>query len=184
MNKGNAKSQFSKQEIFNALLELMNTTDYDEISISQISKKAQVSRNTFYRNFKSKQDVLRLKTEEMAQNYIENHKKLNQLSGQSITLILFEIIINDIEFTRILVKYKLLYLLTDDLFTRVVSENINNRKQFWEKYSRDQLHQLLSFTFGGFERFVAEQIINDSNPTALNWCNKFNGILDIITHFI
>ena len=45
-------------QITNALLELMKTMDYDSISITDIVAKAGVSRVTYYRHFKSKEDIL------------------------------------------------------------------------------------------------------------------------------
>lgn len=48
----------SKQYIMVALLNLMEQKDFDDISISEIVKKAGVGRATFYRNFNSKEDVI------------------------------------------------------------------------------------------------------------------------------
>ena len=48
----------SKTEITNALLKLMETTPYNEITVKQIVLETNLVRKTFYRNFKSKDDVL------------------------------------------------------------------------------------------------------------------------------
>lgn len=48
----------SKKEITDALLSLMQTAPYNEISVKQIIMEARLARKTFYRNFKSKDDVL------------------------------------------------------------------------------------------------------------------------------
>lgn len=42
-----------------ALLSLMRTKDYDSISVTEICRKAGVSRNTFYKSFKTKDNVFR-----------------------------------------------------------------------------------------------------------------------------
>ena len=52
------RSDASKALISDALLCLLKNTPYDEINISDICTLATVSRNTFYRNFKSKDAVL------------------------------------------------------------------------------------------------------------------------------
>lgn len=51
-------TDFTKQYITEAVLQLMNEKDFHEISITEIAKKAGVGRATFYRNFDSKEDVL------------------------------------------------------------------------------------------------------------------------------
>ena len=52
------RSNVSKALISEALLQLMKHIPYEEISISDLRTQATVSRNTFYRNFKSKDAVL------------------------------------------------------------------------------------------------------------------------------
>ena len=47
-----------KESITEALLRLMNKKNFYEISITEITKLAGVSRISFYRNFNSKEDVL------------------------------------------------------------------------------------------------------------------------------
>ncbi|MBQ7761656.1 MAG: TetR/AcrR family transcriptional regulator [Clostridia bacterium] len=51
-------TDFTKQYISEAVLQLMEEKDFHEISITEIAKKAGVGRATFYRNFNSKEDVL------------------------------------------------------------------------------------------------------------------------------
>lgn len=54
----NAKSKFVRECIVMSLIELMKTESYDSISITDITSKAGVSRMTYYRNYKSKDDIL------------------------------------------------------------------------------------------------------------------------------
>ena len=48
----------SKQMLANALLELMSQKPYHQISISELSSKADLSRRTFYRLFNSMDEIL------------------------------------------------------------------------------------------------------------------------------
>ena len=48
----------SKSLIIDSLIDLMQIKQINEISISEISENAEISRRTFYRNFTSKEDVL------------------------------------------------------------------------------------------------------------------------------
>ncbi|AKG35565.1 TetR/AcrR family transcriptional regulator [Paenibacillus durus] len=48
----------TREWIFEAMLILLETTPYDQIKITSITKKAGVARQTFYRNYKSKDDII------------------------------------------------------------------------------------------------------------------------------
>ncbi len=59
MNKGNSKIALqSRKWLMDALLDLMNRYEYDAITISQICRKADLSRRTFYRLYHCKEDML------------------------------------------------------------------------------------------------------------------------------
>ena len=53
------KETYARTQITAALLQLMETRDYQTIHISDLVYAAQVSRSSFYRNFTAKDDVLR-----------------------------------------------------------------------------------------------------------------------------
>lgn len=53
-----ARTNQSASRIVDALVELLHEFCYEEISISDITKKAGVSRITFYRNFRSREEVM------------------------------------------------------------------------------------------------------------------------------
>lgn len=48
----------SKKMIAGALIELLETNVFEDITISQIAAEAKFARNTFYNNFSNKEDVL------------------------------------------------------------------------------------------------------------------------------
>ena len=56
--KRNKTKQFTKNCIVTALFDLLKTKDLDDISITNIVKRAGVSRMGFYRNYISKEDVI------------------------------------------------------------------------------------------------------------------------------
>ena len=53
------KNTYVRQHILSALLELMKTQDFAAISIQELVDTAGVGRASFYRNFASKEDVLK-----------------------------------------------------------------------------------------------------------------------------
>lgn len=61
MNRTNRKiAEQSKQKMVQALLTVMKQYDYKEITVTQITQEAQLSRKTFYRLFSNKDDILLL----------------------------------------------------------------------------------------------------------------------------
>ena len=59
MPKIKDQSCLAKQRIVKALTELMREREYADITITEITRKANVSRMTYYRSYSSKEDVLR-----------------------------------------------------------------------------------------------------------------------------
>jgi len=55
----NESNRLAKECIVTALIELMKVRDYNAISITDITKKAGVSRMAYYRNYTSKEDILK-----------------------------------------------------------------------------------------------------------------------------
>lgn len=56
--------------IFTALMLLMEKEEYDQITITEIAKRAGVSRMAFYRIYHSKDDILKNRLEEIFQNML------------------------------------------------------------------------------------------------------------------
>ena len=74
------KNLYCKNQIADSFVELLKDRKIQTVSITEIVEKAQVSRITFYRNFKDKEDILRY--------YIvrETDKWLSQTEDNYITL--------------------------------------------------------------------------------------------------
>lgn len=59
------RNSYVRQVIADATVRLLEDYELDQISVSQIVAEAQVSRNSFYRNFASKEDILLDRTKEL-----------------------------------------------------------------------------------------------------------------------
>lgn len=59
MNKKQEANALVIECITSALLEMMKTKHFDSITITDLTKRAGVGRVSFYRNFESKEDILR-----------------------------------------------------------------------------------------------------------------------------
>ncbi|MBQ6266314.1 MAG: TetR/AcrR family transcriptional regulator [Clostridia bacterium] len=58
MEKQNEINQLTRECLLTALLRLMETKPYDSITITDITRLAGVSRMAYYRNYRSKDDIL------------------------------------------------------------------------------------------------------------------------------
>lgn len=59
------KNSYVRNQILTTLLEMMKTEDFDSIVISNLVAKAEVGRASFYRNYRTKEDVLRDEAERL-----------------------------------------------------------------------------------------------------------------------
>lgn len=68
----NKKSLTSKEKLTDALFLLMEKDSFSDITILQITQYANVSRATFYRNFETKEDIIRYSVSKKANEFIEH----------------------------------------------------------------------------------------------------------------
>lgn len=70
INKGNPQKTISKEWIVGALIELMKKKPFKQINVTELSLKAGVARRTFYRHFKTTDEVLDYCLQKMCDDYI------------------------------------------------------------------------------------------------------------------
>lgn len=63
------KNTYVRQQITRALLHLLETKKLNEISISELTEEAQIGRVSFYRNFESKEQILRAESRRLLQEW-------------------------------------------------------------------------------------------------------------------
>lgn len=66
-----SKSAQSKQWIMESLIDLMRTKKYEAITISEIAEHADLARRTFYRNFATKDEVLKACVQKLIQKFLD-----------------------------------------------------------------------------------------------------------------
>lgn len=65
IEKLDMRIKYTREWTFEALTKLLEVKKYEDIKISEIINKAGISRATFYRNFSSKDDIIKLKVRMM-----------------------------------------------------------------------------------------------------------------------
>lgn len=71
-------NQLTRESIETALLFLLEKKEMRQISISELVRKAGVSRNAFYRNYKSKEEILELAYERTSQQLMDKWHQLQK----------------------------------------------------------------------------------------------------------
>lgn len=71
MRKKNTTTEMMKQYISESLLILMSEKHYADISIGEITAKAGVNRSTYYRNFNSKEEIIKFYFQSILKSFLE-----------------------------------------------------------------------------------------------------------------
>ncbi len=110
----------SLNNISESFVELLKEKEYSKISISEICERADVSRQTFYSLFKSKENIISF---ELLKNYYFDAQK--ECSGtrptvDEISRSFSEYIISKEEFIRLLEKNNIMYFMQDSLYESLI----------------------------------------------------------------
>ncbi|WP_294970095.1 TetR/AcrR family transcriptional regulator [uncultured Methanosphaera sp.] len=68
----------TKEEIAESLITLMKNKDFENITVKEITGRARVNRSTYYRNFKSKEDILKYKLGLIMDEYMDSFKEIKE----------------------------------------------------------------------------------------------------------
>lgn len=107
----------SQRAIRDALLRLMKTVPYEEIFITQICREANAARQTYYRNFESKRDIVAFHLDELLRQFFETRFGNPDRRGQ--LRVFFEYMLAQRDFLRVAAKNNLLGLIQP-----TISDNI------------------------------------------------------------
>lgn len=98
----------AKEYITEAILQLLNKKKYENITITDIAEKAGVTRITFYRNFESKDDIIK--------QYIQNiFSQYNWNDKLDITYQVFDFFTKNKKTIDLLYKSNLQFFLIDNI---------------------------------------------------------------------
>lgn len=152
----------SKQWILKALLDLMSEKDFSTITIKELSKRADLDRKTFYRNFRSKEEVLYLILEEMCQRYIQILQELPELCAYEGTEGYFSLCIEYADFFMLLKQHNLLplMLMKFDEYLPVLNDVFINDPTYRNKSKYELVYQA-----GGFWNVTTRWICDGFKET-------------------
>ncbi|MBQ4267400.1 MAG: TetR/AcrR family transcriptional regulator [Clostridia bacterium] len=89
-NVSNEESKkFTKECVISALKSLLKEKTYKDITLTEIAEKAGVSRNAIYRNFETKDKILKKYLDEITYDFMLHVENLNISSHEEYVRILF-----------------------------------------------------------------------------------------------
>ena len=108
-----ARNAYVIEHITDSLLKLLQDKPIEDISISELCDNAGIGRASFYRNFNSKEDILRAYVNKLFDEWKNDWDKNNNLPLSSGIGIIFEHFEQHKTFYSLLNKRHLIYLLKD-----------------------------------------------------------------------
>ncbi|MBP5553046.1 MAG: TetR/AcrR family transcriptional regulator [Spirochaetales bacterium] len=124
------RSRFTKDCIVQSLLNLMDEQSFPTISIQEIVDTAGVSRMAYYRNFSSKEDILRYHIASITDDFISKWESSKPKNFQEYLVLLFDYLLEQKEFGLKLVKAGMI-VLAKDAFDKGMLAYANDTKGFY-----------------------------------------------------
>jgi len=119
MSSKNKSVIYSTSQITKTLLDLMETKSFNDINISEICKKADLTRPTFYNHYKDKEEVLSLYIDELWMGIVLNKTSESLGTNELLNLFFKECLINK-SFISLLINNNLLYLFIERFSKRFI----------------------------------------------------------------
>jgi len=148
-NKGNPVSNQSKLWMEDALLKLMQTEKYQEITIQEITDNARLSRRTFYRNYSSKNEILEGYFYKIWLEYRSLILQQIDLSLPNITRVFFTLMKKHLDFLLLVNRHRLLpiFLTKVDALLPLTFDVVKGERM---PFPKDSIQYALAFSTGGF----------------------------------
>ena len=159
MNTTNGKIAVqSKHKMVQALLKIMEVYEYKDITVTQIVQEASLSRNTFYRLFKDKDEILRMLFEDLFDQFFEQVKKQKIESFWNVMQLYFDFWLEK--------KDLLLLLQKNHLLQRMLEQTYDKSSQVFQfVHANDKgneaslpLSYLLAFSVGGMHNMLIKWV--------------------------
>ncbi|MPM28687.1 hypothetical protein SDC9_75214 [bioreactor metagenome] len=113
----NRQAMESRDRICEALLNLMVQYQYKDITVTQICQEAQIVRQTYYRNFEQRDDILRYYLDNMVRLFFSDYFREDDVRTQ--LRIFFEYMLLSRDFLVLVSKNSLIFMLEE-----VITQNI------------------------------------------------------------
>ncbi len=146
--KTDAQARRSREWLLEALISLMEEKEYAQITISELAKRADLDRRTFYRHYGAKDQIIIERIRELAKIY-EAVLRSASTTTREIALAYFRICRENGQLLMLLYRHKLLPLLLDEL-NRLFPILHAKHHAGPDPYAPFDMEYALSYHVGGF----------------------------------
>lgn len=130
------KNSYVKEQVTTSLLSLLREKNINDISVSELTERAQVGRVSFYRNYTSKEDVLLQESQRLLRQWGDLFTQMESEEYNSFFLSLFDFFKKNEEFYLTLYHSGMAQIIMQTIVsTAEISEQISNldayMRSFW-----------------------------------------------------
>ena len=174
----------TKEWIIEAFIDLLKTKSFEEIKTTEICKKALVSRNTFYRKFNSKNDIVEKIADNLIANYISQIQSKSPEKFQDLITIVFQFGKDNFEILKTLSDNNLLSIVLKKL-NSLGPKLYQSVELPWHTFSSDDsIKIMMNFFIGGFWNILTDWISNPSKYSIDELAEKTTAALENVIMFI
>lgn len=167
MNGKQRMVEQSKQWLCDALIKLMETEDFQDISITEIAQTAELSRKTFYHSFKNKEAVINYLCDQLFEQYFEQIIQQRPQASEIMLSTTFGIFLSFGWQKRTLIQLLIRQGLFDHMNEVWKRKAIPRYNQFTAPWhvngSPTQVNYVMAFSLGGFTNILRVWLGQD-NP--------------------
>ncbi|MBQ6304541.1 MAG: TetR/AcrR family transcriptional regulator [Clostridiales bacterium] len=150
----------SKKTIAKAMLKVMKIYDYKEITVTQITQEAQVSRKTFYRHFRDKDEVLKHLFDSLYQECISSITNRGIHHYWDVVQCFFDFWEKHSETLKLMNQSNLLPQLFEESYGRSFEVFRSVKSEDIAEHYKAQLPYLLAYSIGGMNSMLIKWIEN------------------------
>lgn len=168
----NPTAKQSKELLADALAQLISTKKYTQISIKEVCEKAQVSRQTFYNLFDSKDDILRYYLEATMKTMFASLWQKQDQSPEHLISVTVRYVETNRLFLRLLVENSL-----QSMFLQAIQAGITElTKDETTEYSEFRK----AFIAGGLTQAIIQWIYEPQNVKAAEFSEMLSEMIKIL----
>lgn len=175
----NQQKQQSMQWLTDALLTFMAEKSYEQISVTEICTRADLSRRTFYRLYKSKEDILKKYAESLCQSYFERFKNQDDLSLTNVANIFFSFWKMQENFLLLLYRENLIYILLFQFNKLLPSVYINYKAHLLHTRDEKNIEYVAFYNAGGFWNLLINWLEDGCEKTPEEMSAIVNEVLNL-----
>lgn len=163
--KGNRRILYSKKVIKESLLELLKTNEIHKITVTDICKKGDINRGTFYAHYKDPFDLLQSMEDELFNKIIEYIDETKPKYYKDMLLLkVLELIKENQDLCKILIykqhDSRVLNRILDLARKTNMQELINNSNQS-DKFNEAHIEYLIKYSVGGTLAIIENWLENN-----------------------